>query len=71
MSPMERVRAAHVLEQIAAFLELKGENQFRVRAFRSAAKSVRGLQVDLRTALADGTLAATKGVGPATLQILQ
>jgi DNA polymerase (family 10) len=31
---------------------------------------VRGLQVDLRTALADGTLAATKGVGPATLQIL-
>ena len=68
---MERVRAAHVLEQIAAFLELKGENQFRVRAFRSAAKSVRGLQVDLRTALADGTLAATKGVGPATLHILQ
>ncbi len=71
MSPLERVRAAHVLEQIAAFLELKGESQFRVRAFRTAAKSVRGLPVDLRTALADGTLAETKGVGPATLQILQ
>ncbi len=71
MSPLERVRAAHVLEQIAAFLELKGESQFRVRAFRTAAKSVRGLPVDLRTALADGTLAETKGIGPATLQILQ
>jgi len=59
------------LEQIASFLELKGENPFRVRAFRTAAKAVAAVPGELAEALADGTLAATKGVGPATLQIVQ
>jgi DNA polymerase (family 10) len=63
--------AAQVLEQIAAFLELQGENPFRIRAFRTAAKALAGVGGDLRTALAEGALAATKGVGPATLQIVQ
>jgi DNA polymerase (family 10) len=59
------------LEQIASFLELKGENPFRVRAFRTAAKAVSAVPGELPEALADGTLAATKGIGPATLQIVQ
>lgn len=67
---IDRKAAAHVLEQIAAFLELKGENQFRIRSFRTAAKAVAGLPADLRTALDDGTLAAAKGIGPATFQIV-
>jgi DNA polymerase (family 10) len=67
---MDKKAVAHVLEQIAAFLELKGENPFRIRAFRAAARSVATLSADLRTALDDGTLAATKGIGPATLQIV-
>ena len=62
---------AQVLEQIAAFLELQGENPFRVRAFRSAAKAVGALSGSVADALADGSLAATKGVGPATLAIVQ
>src|SRR6185312_2041082 len=57
-------------EQIAAFLELKGENPFRIRAFRTAARAVGGFSADLRDGLEDGSLAATKGVGPATLQIV-
>ncbi len=68
---MDKKAVAQVLEQIASFLELKGENTFRVRAFRSAAKAVGALPVELTEALSDGTLAATKGVGPATLQIVQ
>lgn len=68
---IDRKAAAQVLEQIAAFLELKGENPFRIRAFRTAAKTVAGLPVELGAALADGTLASTRGVGPATLQIMQ
>lgn len=68
---IDRKAAAQVLEQIAAFLELKGENPFRIRAFRTAAKTVAGLPVELHAALADGTLASTRGVGPATLQIVQ
>lgn len=62
---------AQVLEQIAAFLELQGENPFRVRAFRSAAKAVGALSSPVAEAIADGSLAATKGVGPATLAIVQ
>ncbi len=68
---MDKKAVAQTLEQIASFMELQGENTFRVRAFRTAAKAVGALSVELPEALADGTLAATKGVGPATLQIVQ
>ena len=67
---MDKKAVAQVLEQIAAFLELKGENPFRIRAFRTAARAVGGFPGDLRDGLEDGSLAATKGVGPATLQIV-
>jgi DNA polymerase (family 10) len=69
-SYMDKKAVASVLEQIAAFLELKGENPFRVRAFRAAARAVTTFPHDLEEGLADGSLAATKGVGPATLQIV-
>jgi DNA polymerase (family X) len=62
---------AQVLEQIAAFLELKGENPFRIRAFRTAARAITGFPGDLRQSLEDGSLASAKGVGPATLQIVR
>jgi len=70
LSHVDKKSAAQVLEQIASFLELKGENPFRIRAFRTASKTVAGLPGELAPALADGTLASTKGIGPATLQIL-
>jgi DNA polymerase (family X) len=68
---LDKRAIAHVLEQIAALMELKGENAFRLRAFRSAARTIANHPADLREALADGTLAATKGIGPATLQIVE
>lgn len=67
---MDKKAVAQVLEQIAAFLELKGENPFRIRAFRTAARAVGSFPGDLRDGLDDGSLAAAKGVGPATLQIV-
>jgi DNA polymerase (family X) len=67
---MDKKAVAAVLEQIAAFLELKGENPFRIRAFRTAARAVGSFSGELRQGLADGSLASTKGVGPATLQIV-
>jgi DNA polymerase (family 10) len=68
---MDRKAVAQVLEQIASFMELKGENPFRVRAFRTAARAIAALPVEVNEALADGSLAGTKGIGPATLQIVQ
>ena len=44
----DRTAVARVLEQIASCLELKGENPFRVRPFRTAAKAVTGLASDLQ-----------------------
>ena len=70
-SHVDKKSAAQVLDQIASFLELKGENPFRIRAFRTASRTVAGLPGELGPALADGTLAGTRGIGPATLQIVQ
>jgi len=70
METMDKKAVAQVLEQIASFMELKADNPFRIRAFRTASRTLSGLPGDLRDALADGSLAGTKGVGPATLQIV-
>ena len=66
---VDKKAVADVLEQIAAFLELRGENPFRIRAFRTAARAIGSFPGDLRQGLEDGSLASAKGVGPATLQI--
>lgn len=68
---LDRTAVAHVLEQIASYLDLQGENPFRVRAFRTAARTVAGLPGELSGVLADGSLAAMKGIGPGTLQIIE
>jgi DNA polymerase (family 10) len=61
---------ARVLEQIAACLELRGENAFRVRAYQTASRTVAGFTDDLAESAASGKLAELKGIGPATLQII-
>ena len=68
---MDKKAVAQTLGQIASFLELKGENTFRVRAFTTAARAVNSLPVEVDKALADGSLAATRGIGPATLKIVE
>lgn len=72
MSPkaMDRTAVGHVLDQVASYLELRGENPFRVRAFRTAARTISGLSGELDAALADGSLAAMRGIGPGTLQLI-
>src|SRR5947199_7937556 len=46
---MENPEVAQVFEEVADLLDIQGENPFRVRAYRSAARTVR----DLSTALAE------------------
>ncbi|MEP6590234.1 MAG: DNA polymerase/3'-5' exonuclease PolX [Gemmatimonadota bacterium] len=67
---MDRTGVARALDQLAAYLELKGENTFRVRAFTGAAKTVEGFPGELEAAIADGSLAEAKGIGPAILQVV-
>lgn len=64
--------AAHALEQIAAYLELHGENRFKARAYDSAARALRGFESDdLVGALETGQLAAVRGLGPASLAVVR
>src|SRR5574342_1173868 len=67
---MDKKDVARGLEEIAGFLELKGENPFRIRAYRTAARAIATLPGELKTALASGTLSDLKGVGPAILEIV-
>jgi DNA polymerase (family X) len=54
------------LERIADFLEIKGENAFKVRAYRLAAVQVENLGEELSDILArEGTLDSIEGFGPA------
>ena len=70
MAVMDRTGVARSLEEIASYLEFTGGNPFRVRAFNAAARSILGFSGELETAIADGSLADTKGIGPAILQIV-
>src|SRR4051812_8087377 len=64
--------AAHVLSRIAAFLELRGESRFKAKAYEQAARAVTKLETDdLRALDRDGTLEATRGLGPATLSVVR
>jgi DNA polymerase (family 10) len=67
---MDKADVARVLGQIAALLELKGENPFRVRAYEAAARTIASWPGDLKAARAAGALAVAKGIGPATLAIV-
>lgn len=67
---LEKRAVADAMEQIASFMELKGDNLFRIRTFRTVARAVGGLPGTLEQALEDGSLAATKGVGPASLEVI-
>jgi DNA polymerase (family 10) len=68
---MDKHAAARLLDTIASYQELKGENPFKVRAFSNAARAVDGFAGDLVDALASGAFAATKGIGPATLEVVR
>ena len=67
---MDKKDVARTLEEIAGFLELKGDNPFRVRAYRTASRALATLPGDLGQALKSGELAEVKGLGPAMLDIV-
>ena len=68
---MDPRSAAHVLSQIGALLELRGENKFKSRAYSVAAKAVLGLETDdIVPLFHSGALKKVAGIGPATLAVL-
>ena len=55
---------AALLEDIADLLEVKNENQFRVRAYREAARTIGGMTENVLKLWEEGRLREIPGVGP-------
>ncbi|MDQ6688930.1 MAG: DNA polymerase/3'-5' exonuclease PolX [Gemmatimonadota bacterium] len=69
---MDSRTAAHVLSQIGALLEAKGDQRFKARAYAGAARSLISLDTDdLAPFLNSGELADAPGIGPATLSVIR
>ncbi len=62
---MDKKQVAATLEEIAALLELKGENPFKTRSYTNGARAVQQLNEDLGTVVAEGRIEDLKGVGKA------
>jgi DNA polymerase (family X) len=69
---MDSRTAAHVLSQIGALLQVKGDQKFKARAYAGAARALIALDTDdLAPLVRSGDLADTPGIGPATLSVVQ
>ncbi len=60
---MKNAEIAALFNEIADFLEIKGENPFRVRAYRRAAQAMEGLTEDVAAIAAREGLLEIPGIG--------
>ncbi|QSR85674.1 DNA polymerase/3'-5' exonuclease PolX [Methylacidimicrobium sp. B4] len=60
---MTKDEATAALEEIATLLELRGENPFKSRAYRAAARAIDSLSEDFESLVREGKLDQLKGVG--------
>ncbi|MFL5582361.1 MAG: DNA polymerase/3'-5' exonuclease PolX [Gemmatimonadaceae bacterium] len=69
---MDPRTASHVLAQIAALLELHGENRFKSRAYEQAARAVVAIDADdIGPLVRSGEIERHRGLGPATVAVLR
>lgn len=68
---MHLKEALEILEQIAFYLELKGENVFKVNAFYTAIRNLSNYDVSLEDAFEKEIIQNTKGVGKSIQSILK
>lgn len=60
---MENIDIARIFDDIADILELKGENRFRIRSYRRAARVIRDMPEDAKTLVAEGRITEVQGIG--------
>jgi len=62
--PVQNAEIAAMFDQTADLLDIKGENQFRVRAYHRAARTIEGLPQSVRSMLSAGAdLTELPGIG--------
>src|SRR6266849_4981560 len=65
MSSYEKAKVVHALRDIALFLQLKGENAYRCRAYEIAADRIAGITEDLAVLASENRLRDLPGIGVA------
>jgi DNA polymerase (family 10) len=60
---IENIDIARIFEEIADLLEIQGENQFRIRAYRTAARTIETLAVPAASLASEGRLDELPGIG--------
>jgi len=60
---MDKHDVARILEDIALFLSIQGENPFKVRAYQNAARSIEDIDEAIETLIAENRLKDVPGVG--------
>jgi len=68
---MDKHGVALVLDEIATLLEATGDNKFKARAFRSAARAIEKNGEDLTKLIARGELRSLRGLGPVTAGVIE
>ena len=65
---MDKDAVSSVLKEIGVFLELKGENPFKTRAYVNGARIIEGLTEPLETLIKEDRLGDIKGIGGALVE---
>ena len=60
---MKNKEISAIFNEIADILELKGENRYRIAAYRRGARSIEGLSESIEQLAADGSLVSIPGIG--------
>jgi DNA polymerase (family X) len=61
--PVENIDIARIFEEVADLLEIQGENTFRVRAYRAAARTIQTLTVSAASVAEQNRLDELPGIG--------
>lgn len=61
--PITKADVARALHNVAAMLEITGDNPFRIRAFENGAAAIEDLSDDLQTLVDNGELLEVRGIG--------
>lgn len=63
MVPVDKAAVAKALREMSLYLQIKGENAFKTRAYDIASERIAGLSEDLGQLVAEGKLTSLPGIG--------
>ncbi|RYG63134.1 DNA polymerase III, partial [bacterium] len=64
---MQNVELARIFDEIADYLELAGDNRFKIRAYRTASEAIADFPAPIEVAAENGQLEEIEGLGAATI----